>query len=81
MHCNLGSSNRLGRVLASSAVFVFAIWSPTWIGLIGLPILFTALVGYCPLQAWLQSCRKPGENNVSKLSSRPLYLKERHLHP
>jgi len=56
MKMNVGSADRLIRVLIGLALFslVFLLEGPSrWLGLIGVVPLLTALVRYCPLYSIL----------------------------
>lgn len=53
MTTNMGSTDRILRVIAGIALVLFAIFGPAdvawkWIGWIGIVPLVTALVGWCP---------------------------------
>ncbi|MDD5051815.1 MAG: DUF2892 domain-containing protein [Sulfuricurvum sp.] len=49
MSCNTGKIDRILRVLAGIALIVWAIMSGNIIGYIGVILIVTAAVGFCPL--------------------------------
>jgi len=48
MEKNVGSSDRIFRLAAGLAIIIIGLVSQSWWGLIGIPILATAALGYCP---------------------------------
>jgi hypothetical protein len=53
MQCNIGKTDRAIRILAGAAILVAGIVEHSWLGLIGLVPLATALVKFCPAYAML----------------------------
>jgi hypothetical protein len=61
MKANVGSTDRIVRVIAGLVLLAYALLGQgpaRWFGLIGVVPLLTALFGYCPLYAVLgmQTC-------------------------
>ncbi|MCB1480224.1 MAG: DUF2892 domain-containing protein [Tepidamorphaceae bacterium] len=53
MQTNMGSIDRILRVVAGFALLAFAVFGPAdiswkWVGYIGIVPLLTALIGWCP---------------------------------
>ena len=48
MTCNLGKIERIIRGVAGAAVIVWGIMDQNWLGAIGLVLLGTAAIGWCP---------------------------------
>jgi len=46
---NVGSTDRLIRIILALAIFMVGIIYQSWWGLLGLIPLFTALVNWCPV--------------------------------
>lgn len=59
MHRNVGSADRLIRVVLGLGIIAVGIASGTWWGAIGIVPLATGLLGWCPayLPFGLTSCR------------------------
>jgi len=53
MKKNVGTADRIIRVIIGLVIIVWGIMSSSWWGLIGLLPLITGLVGYCGLYAIL----------------------------
>ena len=50
MHTNVGSIDRVARVLLGSLLLSLVFFGPhTWLGLLGIVPLVTGVVGFCPL--------------------------------
>lgn len=49
MTCNVGKGDRIFRVLAGIAIGVIGYIYQSWLGLIGLVPILTAIIGFCPL--------------------------------
>ncbi len=68
MKANVGSIDRVGRIVAGLALLniVLLVDGPTrWLGLIGLVPLLTASVSFCPLYAVLGLSTGPAERKES----------------
>ncbi|HWP68792.1 MAG TPA: DUF2892 domain-containing protein [Rectinemataceae bacterium] len=60
MYQNIGTTDRIIRIVAGVAIAVIGIFYKSWLGLIGLVPLLTAGIGFCPLYLPLGiSTRKP----------------------
>ncbi|MCB9101523.1 MAG: DUF2892 domain-containing protein [Anaerolineales bacterium] len=49
MKCNVGSIDRVIRVLLGLVIIALGFYFNSWFGAIGIIPLFTAAVGWCPL--------------------------------
>jgi hypothetical protein len=49
MKCNVGSTDRLLRIIAGLVVAIIGVWFDSWWGLIGLVPIATGLFSWCPL--------------------------------
>lgn len=49
MKLNMGNIDRVIRVLLGLAIGILGIVFKSWLGLIGLVLLATAAIGFCPL--------------------------------
>ena len=45
---NMGSTDRVIRTIAGLAIIAWGLYAQSWLGLIGLIPLGTALLGWCP---------------------------------
>jgi hypothetical protein len=59
MQTNIGTADRIVRVVAALAIFGLGYYFKSWWGLIGLGPLLTAIIGWCPayLPFGLNTCR------------------------
>ena len=51
MKTNIGNFDRTIRVLLGVIIIGIGIFTASWWGLIGVVLILTALIGYCPLYA------------------------------
>lgn len=49
MKCNIGKADKIIRFILGGAIIIAGIIFKSWLGLIGLIPIITALVGWCPL--------------------------------
>lgn len=49
MNKNIGKVDKIIRIVVGLAIIVFGVVSGSWLGIIGLIPLGTALIGWCPL--------------------------------
>lgn len=63
MKANIGSADRVVRVVVGLVILVVGIFCRSWWGLIGLIPLLTAVVRYCPLYVpfGITTCKTEGE--------------------
>ncbi len=61
MNSNVGSTDRIIRIIAGLAIGAVGFYYQSWFGLIGLVPLATGLVGWCPayLPFGISTCRLP----------------------
>jgi len=61
MKTNLGTLDRIIRVIVGLGILCAGYYFKNWLGLIGLVPLLTAFVGFCPayLPFGLSTCAKP----------------------
>jgi hypothetical protein len=48
MKKNVGSADKVIRIILGVAIIAFGIYSQSWWGLVGIVPLFTAFIGWCP---------------------------------
>lgn len=48
MSKNVGSVDKAVRIIAGTALIIYAIFSSNWWGLVGIVPLLTAFMSYCP---------------------------------
>ena len=67
MKRNLGSADRGGRIVLGVAIGAAGLYFESWFGLIGLVLLGTALVGWCPLYApfGITTCKLNSEGDLT----------------
>lgn len=60
MKCNEGKTERTIRIIAGVAIIGLGWMYQSWWGLIGLVLLITGMVGFCPIYAifGLSTCEK-----------------------
>lgn len=46
---NVGRTDQIIRLVLGAVLILFAIWSGNMLGYIGIILVVTALIGYCPL--------------------------------
>ena len=49
MKRNLGNVDRIIRVILGVAIMLAGLYSQTWLGALGVVLLVTAAIGWCPL--------------------------------
>jgi hypothetical protein len=49
MKCNVGTTDRLLRIIAGLVVAILGVWFNSWWGLVGLVPIATGLFKFCPL--------------------------------
>lgn len=68
MNLNVGSADRVVRVVLGLAIIAAGFAFQSWLGAIGLVLLLTAVVGTCPLYLLFGISTRPFDRGVS---SRP----------
>ncbi len=66
MNKNIGKTDKIIRIIVGVAIIAYGVMTNSWLGLIGLIPLATALIGWCPLYCPLkidttcnkESCKK-----------------------
>lgn len=48
MKKNVGSADKVIRIILGVAIIAFGIYTQSWWGLVGIVPLFTAFIGWCP---------------------------------
>jgi type IV secretory pathway TrbD component len=51
MNKNLGNSDRIFRLAGGLTLVIIGLVAQSWWGLIGIPLIATALIGFCPAYA------------------------------
>lgn len=61
MKSNVGKADRIVRIILGLAIVAAGLYAQSWFGLIGLVLLVTAFVGWCPayLPFGISTCRLP----------------------
>lgn len=54
MHCNVGGVDRAVRIILGLIVVGLGVYFKSWLGAIGLVLIFTGIVGFCPLYPLLK---------------------------
>jgi hypothetical protein len=56
---NIGSADRVVRVVVGLAVIAVGLYTKSWWGAVGVPLLLTAAIGWCPayLPFGITTCR------------------------
>ena len=49
MKCNVGKTDKIIRIILGLVVIILGIALKSWLGLIGIILLVTAFIGWCPL--------------------------------
>jgi hypothetical protein len=49
MKCNIGKTDRVLRIILGLSIASFGLLTQSWVGLIGLVLLATAALRWCPL--------------------------------
>lgn len=64
MKKNIGNSDRTIRLILGSIIVIVGVVYGSWLGLIGLVPILTALVGWCPLYVpfGISTCRTKAVN-------------------
>ncbi len=70
MNRNIGTVDRVVRIVLGVIVIAVGLWYRSWWGLIGLPLIATGIVGFCSLYVpfGINTCgirRAPKENDGS----------------
>ncbi len=58
MKKNVGSVDRVIRVILGLALIVFAVITKNWWGFIGIVLILTAMMSYCPVYSLLRVSTK-----------------------
>lgn len=60
MKCNLGKVDRVIRAILGLGVIATGIYFQSWLGAIGVVLIFTSTIGWCPAYVpfGLRSCKK-----------------------
>ncbi len=48
MKTNIGKADRIARIIAGVVILALGFWFKSWLGLIGIVPIFTAVTGWCP---------------------------------
>lgn len=48
MQCNIGNKDKLLRLILGLALVVWGVISQNWLGTIGLVLIITAMIRFCP---------------------------------
>lgn len=67
MKKNVGSADKIIRIILGVAIIAFGIYSQSWWGLVGIVLLFTAFIGWCPAYS-LIGVSTDRKINVEKLN-------------
>lgn len=51
---NVGRTDQIIRLVLGAVLILFAIWSGNMLGYIGIILVVTALIGYCPLYSLIK---------------------------
>jgi hypothetical protein len=62
MKCNVGSTDRLLRIIAGLVVLILGVVFKSWWGLLGVVFLATGLLRYCPFYPILKMDTTKKEN-------------------
>lgn len=62
MKRNVGNVDRIVRIVAGVAVIAAGLYFQSWLGALGLVLIGTALVGFCPLYTLLGINTCPVQN-------------------
>jgi len=69
---NIGNTERLIRVILGILVVAWGIKAKNWLGVIGLIILITGIIGWCGIyQVFGKSCCSVGKNKEEKKGDKP----------
>ena len=49
MNQNIGKVDKIIRIVIGVALIIWGVMVPSWLGLIAVVPLFTAIIGWCPL--------------------------------
>ena len=60
MKCNVGTTDKIARIIIGLGIIGAGVYYQSWLGAIGAIPLFTAAIGWCPLYIPLgiSSCKK-----------------------
>lgn len=60
MQCNVGSTDKIIRLILGAAIIGAGVYYQNWLGAIGLVPIGTALLGWCPayLPFGISTCKK-----------------------
>jgi hypothetical protein len=58
MKCNVGKGDRISRIIVGLVIIALGIIFKSWLGIIGIFPLGTALIGWCPMYAPLKKSTK-----------------------
>lgn len=63
MKTNIGTADRVIRAILGLVIIGLGVWGRSWWGLLGLPLLLTAAVRFCPayLPFGLNTCPREAE--------------------
>jgi len=49
MQCNIGKKDRKARIIFGALIILAGLYLNTWLGALGGVLIFTALIGWCPV--------------------------------
>jgi type IV secretory pathway TrbD component len=49
MQCNIGKKDRKARIIFGTLIILTGLYLNTWFGAFGGVLIFTALIGWCPV--------------------------------
>jgi hypothetical protein len=73
MKCNVGTIDRIVRVILGMAILTAGFYFRSWWGLLGLVPLVTAAVSFCPLYRLVRisTCRSEADTSTGEKASIP----------
>lgn len=69
---NLGNTERVIRIILGILIIAWGIKAQSWLGVIGLIILITGIIGWCGVyQLFKKSCCSADKNKEEKKENKP----------
>jgi putative effector of murein hydrolase LrgA (UPF0299 family) len=66
MKTNVGNIDKVLRIIAGLAIIVYGVYAQSWLGLIAIIPLGTAIIGWCPLYLLLGLNTTCDKDNCTK---------------
>jgi hypothetical protein len=66
MNKNIGKVDKIIRIIVGVVIIIFGVVNSSWLGLIGLIPLVTAIIGWCPLYCPLKISTICDKDSCSK---------------